>query len=232
MGFSRIALNSVYLGLPLFRSKKIKDYDFMVEQLDSKLAGWKSRTLSKAKRLVLTQSVVLALPLYTMQTAKIPASICSKVDSCICSFWWDNTSNGGKSLCLKAWDAICKPKSCGGLGFCHMKDFNVAILSNWGWKILSGASSFCLSILRARYLHHTCFFDTPAKAGDSTFWKSVIASVSLLKEAACYMVGDGRSIDPWKDPWVPYAENFRPNLIYEVGVSNVRVKDFFPSQGI
>ncbi|KAL5537789.1 hypothetical protein UlMin_045385 [Ulmus minor] len=97
----------------------------------------------------------------------------------------------GKSFCLKAWDAICKPKSCGGLGFHHMKDFNVAILSNWGWKILIGASSLCLSVLRAKYLYHTGLFDTPVKAGDSRFWKLILPSVNLLKEGACYMVGDG-----------------------------------------
>ncbi|KAL5547504.1 hypothetical protein UlMin_002735 [Ulmus minor] len=132
MGFSRIAPNSVYLGLPLFRSGKSSDFDYLIEQLDSNLVGWKSRVLSKAKRLVLVQSIVLALPIYTMQTAKIPASVCSKLDRCIRSFWWGISPNGGKSLCLKAWDAVCKPKSCGGLGFRHMKDFNTAILTNWG----------------------------------------------------------------------------------------------------
>ncbi|KAL5549993.1 hypothetical protein UlMin_000169 [Ulmus minor] len=231
MGFSRIAPNSVYLGLPLFRSGKFRDFDYLIEQLDSKLAGWKSRTLSKAKRLVLVQSIALAMPIYTMQIVKIPASICSKLDSRIRSFWWGISPNGGNSLCLKAWDAICKPKSCGGLGFCCMKDFNAAILSNWGWKILTGALSLCLSILRARYLHHIGLFDTPVKDGDSRFWKSILHSVNLLKEGACYVVGDGCSIDPWKDPWVPVAENFRPNLISEPDASNVRVKDFFLSQG-
>ncbi|KAL5567950.1 hypothetical protein UlMin_024525 [Ulmus minor] len=117
MGFSRITPNSVYLGLPLFRSRKVRDFDYLIEQLDSKLAGWKSRTLSKAKRLVLVQSIALAMPTYTMQTVKIPASICSKLDSRIQSFWWGISPNGGKSFCLKAWDAICKPKSCGSWGF-------------------------------------------------------------------------------------------------------------------
>ncbi|KAL5577065.1 hypothetical protein UlMin_018764 [Ulmus minor] len=40
-----------------------------------------------------------------MQTAKIPASVCSKLDRRIRSFWWGISPNGGKSLCLKAWDA-------------------------------------------------------------------------------------------------------------------------------
>ncbi|KAL5569589.1 hypothetical protein UlMin_026164 [Ulmus minor] len=231
MGFSRIAPNSVYLGLPLFRSGKSSDFDYLIEQLDSKLAGWKSKVLSKAKRLVLVQSIAFALPIYTMQTAKIPASVCSKLDRRIRSFWWGISPNGGKSLCLKAWDAVCKPKSCGGLGFRRMKDFNEAILTNWGWKILTGASSLCLSVLRARYLHHSGLFDTQAKAGDSRFWKAILLSVNVLKEGACYMVGDGCSIDPWKDPWVPNAENLRPNLISVPDASNARVKDFFLTQG-
>ncbi|KAL5568331.1 hypothetical protein UlMin_024906 [Ulmus minor] len=45
MGFSRITPNSVYLGLPLFRSRKIKDFSFLLKQLDSRLVSWKAKTL-------------------------------------------------------------------------------------------------------------------------------------------------------------------------------------------
>ncbi|KAL5558526.1 hypothetical protein UlMin_034737 [Ulmus minor] len=66
MGFDKISTSSAYLGLPLFRSGRSKDFNFLVKKLDSKLAGWKSRVLSKAKRLVLIKSIALALPVYTM----------------------------------------------------------------------------------------------------------------------------------------------------------------------
>ncbi|KAL5553311.1 hypothetical protein UlMin_040712 [Ulmus minor] len=129
MGFSRITPNSVYLGLPLFRSGKIKDFNFLIEQLDNKLAGWKAKTLSKAKRMVLIKSVALALPLYAMHSVKIPIDVCSKMDARIRSLWWGHSSNSSHAFCLKAWDSLCKPLSCGELGFHRMKDFNVAFLS-------------------------------------------------------------------------------------------------------
>ncbi|KAL5560375.1 hypothetical protein UlMin_036586 [Ulmus minor] len=48
--FERIPILSHYLGLPLFCSNKISDFSYVVDKLDSKLAGWKSRLLSKASR--------------------------------------------------------------------------------------------------------------------------------------------------------------------------------------
>ncbi|KAL5573075.1 hypothetical protein UlMin_022672 [Ulmus minor] len=182
MGFSHIAPNSTYLGLPLFRSGRSKDFNFLVEQLDSKLAGWKARTLSKAKKLILIKLIALAILTYSMQTVKLSSAICSKLDARIRSFWWGPSSNGRKPMCLKAWDALCKPKSLGGLGFRRMRDFNLALLSKWGWNILTVQNSLCLSVLRARYLLHTQFFEASSKAGDSKFWKSILSLKELIRE--------------------------------------------------
>ncbi|KAL5557445.1 hypothetical protein UlMin_039681 [Ulmus minor] len=200
MGFSRIKPDSAYLGLPLFRSGKVKDFYFLVDWLDAKLAGWKAKILSKAKKLVLIKSVVSSLPTYVMQTVKISASICSKLDARIRSFWWGYSSNSRKLLCLKAWDSICKPKACGGLGLRKMGDFNRALLAEWGWNLLTNATSLYLSVLRSRYIQYDRFFDILKKIGDSPFWKVIIDIRNLLVDGACYVVGDGNSIDLWKDP--------------------------------
>ncbi|KAL5541544.1 hypothetical protein UlMin_009254 [Ulmus minor] len=220
MGFSRILSNSSYLGLPLFRSGKVSDFNFLVELLDSKLAGWKAHVLSKAKKLTIINS-----------TTKIPASICAKLDARIRSFWWGFSSNGRRSICLKAWDALCRPNSCGGIGFRKMADFNRALLSKWGWNLISGTISFCLDILRSRYLLRENFLDATVKPTHSPFWKAILACRDVLNLGACYLVGDGRSIDPWKDPWVPNIPSFRPQLTTTPSVLNVRVKDFIIQPG-
>ncbi|KAL5582216.1 hypothetical protein UlMin_014658 [Ulmus minor] len=126
-----------------------------------------------------------------MQTTQIPVSICSKLNDRIRSFWWGSPSNGRKTLCLKAWDALCKPKSCGGLGLRKMPDFNMALLVKWGWNLLTCSNSLCLAILRARYLPNDRFFDASPKPGDSRFWKSIISLKELFREEACYVVGNG-----------------------------------------
>ncbi|KAL5553286.1 hypothetical protein UlMin_040687 [Ulmus minor] len=141
LGFERILMDSCYLGLPMFRTSKKNDFNFLVECLDSKLAGWKSRLLSKASRRTLIKSVALAMPIYAMHTARIPKAICAKLDARIRRFWWGSKEENARSLCLKAWDDLCVPKAFGGLGLRQMSSMNEEILAKWGWDLLTGKIS-------------------------------------------------------------------------------------------
>ncbi|KAL5575717.1 hypothetical protein UlMin_017416 [Ulmus minor] len=114
LGFERISMDSCYLGLPMFKTSKRNDFNFLVECLDSKLASWKSRLLSKASRLTLIKSVALAMPIYAMHTARIPKAICAKLDVRIRRFWWGSKEENARPLCLKAWDDLCVAKAYGG----------------------------------------------------------------------------------------------------------------------
>ena len=123
MGFERISPQSSYLGLSLFKSHSKKDFSFLLEKLDSKLARWKARVISKAKQLVLIKSVAFSMPIYAMQSMKVLVSICSKMEAKIRNFWW-SSSKLDKPLCLKAWKDIFQPKKWDGLGFWRMQEFN------------------------------------------------------------------------------------------------------------
>ncbi|KAL5568829.1 hypothetical protein UlMin_025404 [Ulmus minor] len=145
-----------------------------------------------------------------MQTMRIPAFICSKLDARIRSFWWGSSSESRKPLCLKAWDSLYKPKSYGGLGFRKIDEFNRALLVKWGWSILTNVNSLCLSVLRSRYIQYDRFFDIPKKIGDSPFWKAILDIRNLLANRACY---------------------FKPTPIVEPNRGCNRVKDFISHLG-
>ncbi|KAL5541610.1 hypothetical protein UlMin_009320 [Ulmus minor] len=93
MGFDRIDPKSSYLGLPLFRSGFCKDFEFLVERMEATLASWKTKILSKAKRVILIKSVALSLPIYAMQSIKVPSSICAKLDARVRNFWLSNSDS-------------------------------------------------------------------------------------------------------------------------------------------
>uniref|UniRef100_A0A2N9HV68 Reverse transcriptase domain-containing protein n=1 Tax=Fagus sylvatica TaxID=28930 RepID=A0A2N9HV68_FAGSY len=44
----------------------------------------------------------------------------------------------------------------------------------------------------------------------SPLWKTIEGLRSLISKGACYLIGDGVSVDFWKDPWIPWQEGFSP----------------------
>lgn len=62
-----------YLGVPTINGRTSKrEYQFLVDKINNKLAGWKTKMLSLAGRATLVQSSLSSVPYYTMQTTKIP----------------------------------------------------------------------------------------------------------------------------------------------------------------
>ncbi|KAL6216513.1 hypothetical protein ACLB2K_009736 [Fragaria x ananassa] len=55
-------------------------YNPVIEKVQSKLSGWKSKTLNIAGRLTLVQAVTSTMPIYAMQTAKLHVSVCNSLD--------------------------------------------------------------------------------------------------------------------------------------------------------
>ncbi|XP_060960786.1 uncharacterized protein LOC133031321 [Cannabis sativa] len=205
--------NINYLGLPVFRSRqKDADFHFILDNLVSKLHGWKLKSLSKAGRATLIKSVGLALPVYTMQTTKLSKSLASKIDGMVRDFWW-GCEQGNRGICLKAWDNLCLPKSRGGLGFRKTGEMNKALLAKWGWAMLIEDQSLCCQVLRAKYLRGKKFFESSCKDSDSWFWKNVVRTKDILKKGACKLISNGKDTKIWEDPWVIHGRDFTPKPI-------------------
>ncbi|BBH05413.1 zinc ion-binding protein, partial [Prunus dulcis] len=114
-------------------------YKGVLVKVQAKLFAWKSQLLSMAGRITLIQSVVSSIPLYTMQTAKLPQALCEDLDKSSKSFLWGSSENHHKTHLVK-WDTVCLPKRLGGSCCFDAYDDNCTLASS-SWKgLIYGAA--------------------------------------------------------------------------------------------
>ncbi|CAL2237693.1 unnamed protein product [Prunus armeniaca] len=96
-----------YLGVPLIHTRVTKQtYQEVIAKVQKRLGSWKSHTLSMVGRITLLQYVTTTIPIYTKQTAKLPMSVCDKLDQLNRNFLWGHTSNTSK-IHLVNWEQVC-----------------------------------------------------------------------------------------------------------------------------
>ncbi|KAK3193440.1 hypothetical protein Dsin_024750 [Dipteronia sinensis] len=103
-----------------FGQASLRQAEVMRECLDSfsdlsgqeqqRLATWKSATLSLAGRITLIKSVASAIPVYAMQSVKLPIEVCNKLDKLNREFLWGHSVDQRK-IHLINWETTCLPKS-------------------------------------------------------------------------------------------------------------------------
>lgn len=124
-------------------------------------------------------------------------------------------------MALKSWNSMCLPKANGRLGFYHFFDLNKALLTKLRWKVALEDDNLWAATMQHKYLRNKMFFECKAKQGDSFVWKGILSTKDIVQAGACYRVGDGTSIDPWKDPWILWRAEKHISL--KEGTVNLKV---------
>ena len=118
-----------YLGLPSFVGREKKaSFNYIKERVWRKIQGWQGKLLSQAGREVLINSVIQAIPTYTMGCFKIPLGLCSEIEAMIKKLWWGQRGDRRKIHWIK-WDGLTKSKNVGGMGFRDLAMFNDSLLA-------------------------------------------------------------------------------------------------------
>ncbi|XP_034211169.1 uncharacterized protein LOC117624139 [Prunus dulcis] len=193
-----------YLGMPLLHSRVTKStYNNLVDKVHARLASWKSRVLSSAGRATLIQAVTSAIPVFAMQTAKLPMSICDELDKLNRNFFWGGSDKKTK-VHLCQWDLLCRPKSKGGLGFKKTHEMNKALLAKSGWRLLKKDEGLWAQIFEKKYLrgHSPCDPNLLLKQNCSPTWKGIVFGSQLLEKGLIWRLGKGDNINFWKDKWI------------------------------
>lgn len=66
----------------------------------------------------------------------------------------------------------------------------------------SAPDSLCAQVLKAKYFPDTSILQAKPAGGISYTWRSIIKGVELLKKGIIWRIGDGNSVNIWKDPWL------------------------------
>ena len=78
-----------YMGVPLVdRRLRVQDWHPVIEKVESRLARWRARLLSRGGRLMLLKAVLAAIPTYFMAIFKMPVGVRRWLEQMMRGFFW------------------------------------------------------------------------------------------------------------------------------------------------
>ena len=193
-------MHFTYLGLPLGTTKPtIHDLMPLVCRLERRLSTTLNM-ISYGGKLSLLNSVITLLLIYAMCTLKLPAGIVELLDKirrkCL---WTKKTDQGDKCTSLAAWDMVCKPKKCGGLGVLNLKIQNEALLLKFLHKFYNHWDLPWVELIRNTY--YTSKKPHAADPCGSFWWRDVMQLSDVFRGITRVILRNGSSSLFWKDAW-------------------------------
>lgn len=199
-----------YLGLPEHFGRRKRDiFASIMDKIRQRSHNWSAKYLSGAGKQVLLKDVLSSMPSYAITCFKLHKSLCKQIQAIFTRFWWDAKPNIRKMSCV-SWNKLTLPKSAGGLGFREIEQFNDALLAKVAWRIIKHPDSLLSQILTSKYCHSTTFMEAQVPKTTSHGWRSILAGRVVLKRGAGWIVGNGRQISVWRDPWLSTSTPLTP----------------------
>eukprot|EP00253_Pinus_taeda_P022819 PITA_22819 len=125
-----------YLGFWLKpNAYKKKDWNWLITKIEAIITHWSYKWLSRAGRLPLIKSVLLAMPVYWAALTWVPKGILDKIRRICSRFLWAG-SKEDSVLPWVAWEKVARPKEWGGWGIKNLSDFSLSLAPKSGWRII------------------------------------------------------------------------------------------------
>ncbi|KAI5350878.1 hypothetical protein L3X38_003769 [Prunus dulcis] len=163
------------------------------------------------------QAVTTSIPIYAMQTTKLPASVCDDLDKLNRNFFWGAAAREGwggggcgekkQKIHSCQWDLVCRPTWKVGMGLKKTTAMNQAMLAKIGWRLRSKDKGLWAKIYETNYMQGSTILDTSLKSkqGCSSTWRSILHGTALLSQGLAWRIGKGDSTHLWTNKWVSDA---------------------------
>ncbi|KAL0287350.1 UNVERIFIED_CONTAM: hypothetical protein Scaly_2766600 [Sesamum calycinum] len=156
LGVQVVSCHDKYLGLPTVGGQSWRSlFKNIRDRLRERIEGWNTKMLLQAGKGVLVKAVLQSLPTYGMSCFQMPMGLVPELESLMADFWCH--SRGDKRVHWIAWRKLCRTPAKGGLGFCELRAFNMALLAKQGWRILIRLESLLSRVLKPNYFPTSSF---------------------------------------------------------------------------
>jgi hypothetical protein len=81
---------------------------------------------------------------------------------------------------------------------------------------VSSRESPCMNALRSKFKVVEDWINREPLKNSSHTWRAIERLKPIIRKGACFIIGDGKKVDCWKDPWVPWLPVFylNPELVF------------------
>lgn len=140
----------MYLGVPIFYGHpRAVFYQHLVDKVIRALDGWKARSLSFGGKLTLIKSVLSSIPIYTLSSSVVLASVTKRIEGIMAAFLWNY--RGEVRTHWVSWKSICTPIEEGGLGIRCLQMIRDSLHANLMWHVIEG-KTLMSKYAQAKYL--------------------------------------------------------------------------------
>ncbi|XP_074342001.1 putative mitochondrial protein AtMg00310 [Apium graveolens] len=201
--------HSTYLDLPnIIGRNKSALLGYLKDKVDTKIRSWEGNYLSYSGKEILVKQLAQTMPTYAMNVFLLPLEITRSIERCLTKFWWNSSEENSSKLNWMSWDRLAKHKNAGGMGFRHFRDFNVAMLGEQLWHLITNPQILVSRLYKAKYFANTDLFQAELGHNPIFIWRSLLLEAKpLLIEGSRWRVEDGKHIPILGQPWLVTEEN-------------------------
>ncbi|KAJ9535674.1 hypothetical protein OSB04_un001171 [Centaurea solstitialis] len=191
-----------YLGVPLSPTcLQVSDFNPLIDKVKLRIHNWKAKFLSFGGRKQLIQSVLHSMQLYWMMVFLLPSSIIHELEKMFREFLWAQGEDA-RGKCKVAWEKVCAPINCGGLGFKRLALWNRALLTKHIWEIINHRNSLWVNFVWRYRIGNGSFWTIRPRPHWSWCFRKLLLLRPSVRKFIKHRVGDGSTINAWEDTWL------------------------------
>lgn len=178
-------------------------FDYLVERVSKKISLWKFSCLSQGGKLILMNSIIIAMASHVMALYLVPKGVLKRISSLFTKFFWASSMEK-TPVYWRARTLLEKHTSEGGLSLRNVEKLNVALVGKQAWSIHNNPHCLVGRVVTGKYRYSPIIM---ARNGMtlgrvSLSFKSMVRAADKLNMGVGMLIGDGNNIDIEQDVWV------------------------------